>query len=759
MNEIAVAVGDLVRFCHRRGDLNQRAQGGPSGAEGIAGHQRIYARRPDHYQREYRLQYRHSYDDIHLVLNGRADGYDTLAGIVEEIKTTRRPPDELDDSLNELHLSQGRLYGAMLAKQLDLAGITIRLTRFNIDTGEEYRQDEYRTRKSLDDFLDVTLGAFADWVQTLSAIADARDASLNTLPFPHGQFRAGQRHLAELSYKCIDQGGQLLLSAPTGSGKTAAVLFPSLKALATGKHDKIAFVTQKTVGRKAAEDDLERCRQAGYRGTAVSLTAQETVCFSPGKACHGEDCPYAKGYYDKLPAALAAGIRRGQLRRLEIEALAKEFEVCPYELARDFVPWVDVIIADSHYWFSLSASVGDAAKRWTLLIDEAHNLPGRARNMYSAELSKALLMSARAESNGNIKRALEGINRQLLTLNREPWDEIDFHSEAQPPNALQRTLTVFAEAVAEQLAADPTALQARASLREFYFDCLHWSRVQSVWGEEFRFERQRDNGRQSLLLRLHCLDPARLLTAQHRQRHAVIAFSATLTPEHWCHQTLGFSDTAVSHRATSPFAPEQLRVTLTVDIDTRYRARQRTLDELARRLSAWLSASPGNSIVYFPSYRYLRDGLAAISEMQGVSDRCVWQQQPELSERQRVELLELLGQRQDVAAFCILGGVFGEGIDLPGDRLVNVAVIGVGMPQVNRHTRQLQEWYEQRFGKGFEYTFLYPGMQKVDQALGRVVRSDTDSGTALLIDPRYREAAYRQLLPPWWDYEMAPSVD
>ena len=758
MTKLTVSVTDLVRFCHRSGDIDHRFSPSPTGEQGVAGHQRVYSRRPDTYCSEYAVEYDHRETDLQLTLRGRADGYDPKQGVVEEIKTCRVAAASIPEQVTRMHMAQGRLYAAMIAAQDDLPTLDVRLTWFDIDRDKEDSLLESCSREELDAFLATTLAQFSDWLHMLAQLRSARDASLAALVFPFGEFRQGQRELAELTYKCIDQGGQLLLEAPTGSGKTAAVLFPALKALATDKHDKIAFVTAKTVGRRAAEDAMAHFREAGYSGSALSLTARDKVCLSPGSACHGDDCPYARAYYDKLPTAMEAAMLAPALRRQEIEDLAQRFEVCPYQLALDLLPWVDMVIADLHYVYSLTATLAGAmavsGMRWSVLLDEAHNLPDRARGMYSAALAKSALMAARSAANPVLAKSLARVNRAFLALQKERWQEVEFDSRESLPADLLRTLQDFTAATSEQLVEEPTYLQRRPELLSFFFDVLQFLRVAEQWGDDFRLELSRDAGRQSLRLTLNCLDPARLLAQKQQRAHAVTAFSATLSPMGWTRATLGLAEEAVCSRGTSPFASEQLIVRLVTDVDTRYRARDASLPSLAALLQQWLLSEAGNCIIYFPSYRYMQDCLQAMERVATASSsRTVWVQQREQDDVGREQLLHLLTQRCDVVAFCILGGVFGEGIDLPGDQLSSVVVVGVGMPQVNRGTRQLQRWYQQHGGNGFEYAFLYPGMLKVDQALGRVVRRMEDRGKALLIDPRYAEQQYRDLLPPWWDYQ------
>jgi DNA excision repair protein ERCC-2 len=375
--------------------------------------------------------------------------------------------------------------------------------------------------------------------------------------------------------------------------------------------------------------------------------------------------------------------------------------------------------------------------------------------MYSATLAKSAVLLAKSAASGALSKCLGRINQQFLALQNRPWREADFDTSEELPVALVDAAQRFALAVSEQLASEPAFLQRNPSLLEFYFEVLHFLRVAQQWGDDYRLQLTRDAGRQSLCVTLNCLDPARLLAERHCSAHSLIAFSATLSPLPWLRASLGLGERTVCSRATSPFASTQLRVCLATDIDTRYQRRADTLPELAQLLRHWLGITPGNCIVYFPSYHYLQECVAQVraTDLPPLS-RTVWVQARQQADAEREQLLQLLAEREDMVAFCILGGVFGEGIDLPGEHLRSVVIVGTGMPQVNRETRQLQAWYEARYAAGFEYTFLYPGMQKVGQALGRVIRRVEDTGSALLIDPRYRQRQYRELLPPWWDYQL-----
>ncbi|MFU8765707.1 MAG: DEAD/DEAH box helicase, partial [Haliea sp.] len=374
MTELLLTVRELALFCHRRGDIDHRFTPSPTGKQGIAGHQRIFGRRPASYQREFAVDFRRPGTPA-LHLRGRADGYDREQQLVEEIKTCRIDPAQIPEAVSRLGLAQGRLYAAMIAAQDDLPGLSVRLTWLQIDTDDEYALEQAYTRAELDAFLEDSLERYGAWLMLVARRRAARDASLEGLSFPHPQFRPGQRDLSERVYKCIHQAGRLLLEAPTGIGKTAAVLYPALKALARGRHDGMVFATTRISGRRAAQQAMARFAEAGYAGNALSLMAKEQVCLSPGRACHGDDCPYARGYYDRLPQAMEDALAEPLLDPKRLADIARRHEVCPYQLSLDFASWADVIVADVHHVFSPTANLADRliedGRRWTVLLDEA----------------------------------------------------------------------------------------------------------------------------------------------------------------------------------------------------------------------------------------------------------------------------------------------------------------------------------------------------------------------------------------------------
>jgi DNA excision repair protein ERCC-2 len=649
----------------------------------------------------------------------------------------------------------------MLAQAEGLPAVTVRLTWYQLDSGDEHTLEQHYEAAELAAFLADSLARYAAWLDTVDALAAERDAGIAALAFPHRDYRVGQRRAAELVYRCLDRGGQLLLEAPTGIGKTLAVLYPALKALATGKHDRLVFCTARHTGRRAAEQTLAQLEDGGLAATRLTLTAKERICFSPGKACRPEACPYAVGYYDKLPAARAEGVALRRLDQPALEALARRHALCPYQLAFDLLPWCDVIIADQHYAFSLGASLGQLAlergERWSLLVDEAHNLPARARDMYSASLNRPLLRAARRAARGRLRRALaavDGALADLAPLNADAGERV--RALDRPPDTVSEALQGLVAAAAALLVERPDVLAVPGPLQDAWFAALSYLRVSEEWDGDYRCDLHLDDGGEPAALVLNCLDPGRLLARRHDAGHASVAFSATLAPPSWMGERLGFRPDAVWHRCPSPFAPSQLAVTLEPAIDPRYAARAASRDALVARLLAWAGQHPGNCLVFFPSHRYLADCREAIGA--GLAGRRLWAQ-PAPGEPPGEDLLALLATARDVLALCVLGSGYSEGIDLPGDQLCSVVVVGPGLPHLSHDTRALEAWFAARGRDGFACACLYPALQRVNQALGRVIRADADRGAALLIDPRFLRAPYRGLLAPHWDYRPAGAED
>ncbi|HEX3141408.1 MAG TPA: ATP-dependent DNA helicase, partial [Rhizobacter sp.] len=574
---------------------------------------------------------------------------------------------------------------------------------------------------------------------------------LAALPFPYASFRSGQRALAEGVYKAAVAGRTLLAQAPTGIGKTVGTLFPLLKAMPGQSLDKIFFLTAKGSGRQLALDAAARI-QADQRPLRVlEMVAREKACEHPDKACHGDSCPLSKGFYDRLPAARSAALAHARLDKAALRELALQHQVCPYYLSQELARWCDVIVGDYNYYFDLSALLHSLAQanqwRVSVLVDEAHNLVERARAMYSAELDQASLKALRKTAPAALTLPLSRLNRAwnaLCKAQSEPYQVLP-----AVPEAFSSALQKATAAITEHLAEHPT--EVHPALQRFYFDVLHFSRVLELFDAHSLFDVSQNGGSTTLCLRN--VVPAPHLRPRFEAARSVALFSATLSPQRFHADTLGLPEGSAWVDVPTPFSPEQLRVRLVDHISTRYQHRDASLLPLAELMARQYAAQPGNYLAFFSSYEYLQKALASLrAHAPGLP---LWEQSRRMGEAEREEFLARFTDDSRGIGFAVLGGSFAEGIDLPGRRLIGAFIATLGLPQFNPVNEQMKQRLGERFGEGcaYDYAYLFPGLQKVVQAAGRVIRTPGDRGVVCLIDDRFGQAKVRRLLPGWWQIE------
>lgn len=743
-----VAVRALCEFTAKTGDLDLRFTPSPSAQEGQAGHAVVAARRRgSHYQAELSL----AGDYKHLSVRGRADGYDTAQNLLEEVKTFRGELSALPDNHRALHWAQAKVYGWLLCQKLQLADMRIALVYFDIATQQETVLCEMHTAAALQQHFELQCERFLQWAEQELAHRARRDTALAALRFPHEGFRTGQRELAEAVYKSATRGLCLMAQAPTGIGKTIGTLFPLLKACPGQGIDKIFFLTAKGSGRQLALDATARI-QANEPVPCLrvlELVARDKACEHPDKACHGESCPLARGFYDRLPAARQAALAQPLLDKTALRELALSHQVCPYYLSQELARWCDVIVGDYNYYFDLSALLHGLvqANQWrvSVLVDEAHNLVERARKMYSAELDQAGLKALRKTAPHALKPALDRLNRTWNALYKGQAQPYQVHSAvpAKFSEALQKAIA----AVSEHMAEHPTVVDAE--LQRFYFDALHFARVLELFDENSLFDVSLGTPRSALLC-LRNVVPAPHLKPRLQTAHSVTLFSATLRPQRYYADTLGLPDDAAWVDVPTPFSPEQLQVRVVDRISTRYQHREASLAPIAELMAQQYAAQPGNYLAFFSSFDYLQKVLASFR--QHAPEVPVWEQSRRMGEAEREQFLARFSATGEGIGFAVLGGSFAEGVDLPGRRLIGAFIATLGLPQLNPVNEQIKQRLGERFGSasGYDYAYLYPGVQKVVQAAGRVIRTPDDRGVVCLIDDRFASPKVRQLLPTWW---------
>ncbi len=749
--QYSVAVRALCEFTARRGDLDLRFTPAPSAQEGVAGHQWVAGRRGPRYETEIFLQ--GTFEQ--LAVRGRADGYDPALNRLEEIKTHRGDLAKQPANHRHLHWAQAKVYGWLLCQARGLAELNVALVYFDIASQQETTFCETHSAESLRLFFEDHCREFLAWARQELQHREGRDRSLAALAFPHAAFRTGQRELAESVYRGAATGRCVLAQAPTGIGKTVATVFGLLKAAAPQAIDKVFYLTAKSTGRRMALDAAALIARSApaLPLRVLELTARDKACEHRDKACHGDSCPLARGFYDRLPAARSESLALDCMDAPALRTVALKHGVCPYYLAQELARWVDLVVGDYNYWFDGSAMLHamTLGNEWRVgvLADEAHNLVERARAMYSATLSQASLRTVRSAAPAPVRPALDKVNRGWNVLRKARAAAPDAPLDALPAsflNALKQAAgaleTHFAEAAPG--AADGALLQA-------YFDILAFQRLAESFGTHSVLELAETAGastKPAASVRIQNLIPAPFLKPRFAAARTVTLFSATLSPPHYFIDMLGLPADTAWIDVESPFSPEQLAVQVVSRISTRYPHRQRSAAPIARLIAEQYAARPGNYLAFFSSFDYL--DLVAAEFRRAHPEVPAWTQGRGMDEAQRQAFLERFVPGGAGVGFAVLGGSFGEGIDLRGDRLVGAFVATLGLPQVNPRNEQLKERLEGVFGAGYDYTYLYPGIQKVVQAAGRVIRTQEDKGIVVLIDDRFARPAVRELLPAWW---------
>ncbi|WP_044874929.1 ATP-dependent DNA helicase [Pseudomonas sp. LFM046] len=750
----SIAVRALCEFTAKGGDLDLRFTPAPTAQEGIAGHAVVASRRGEGYQSEHPLEGEFG----PLKVRGRADGYDPIRNRLEEVKTYRGDLQRMPDNHRQLHWAQVKVYGWLLCQQLDLPEVELALVYFEVGSQKETLLTEPCTAEELRLFFEKQCAHFLAWAQQEVAHGDARNKALEHLAFPHSSFRHGQRQLAEAVYKAVSTGCCLMAQAPTGIGKTLGTLFPLLKAVPRQRLDKVFFLAAKTPGRQLALDALQQLRTEPLR--VLELAARDKACEHPENACHGESCPLARGFYDRLPAARAAAAERRWLDRAALRDVALAHQVCPYYLAQEMARWSDVVVGDYNYYFDSSALLHGlaAANQWRIavLVDEAHNLVDRARKMYSAELDQFAIKSLRKSAPAVLKKPLERVGRLWSELNRDQAE--DYRAYDAPPQKLLNALQGAVTAITDYLADNPTALDA--ALQDFYFEALQFGRMAEQFDSHSLFDISKRPAKGSGCLSRLCLRnlvPAPFLGPRFSASRSTVLFSATLNPRHYYSDLLGLAQNTPWLEVDSPFRAEQLQVRVVADVSTRYQHRSASLAPIAALMARQFEERPGNYLAFFSSYDYL----------QQVADRFareyphvpIWLQGRQMDEAARQAFIQRFEAGGEGIGFAVLGGAFGEGIDLPGERLIGAFVATLGLPQLNPVNEQLKQRMAELFGAGYDYAYLYPGLQKVVQAAGRVIRTTEDQGVVHLIDDRFARQDVQRLLPNWWSIEeLRPSL-
>lgn len=754
---LRLPVRALAELVHRRGDLHARLDGRTRADEGIQAQRRLQKDRPAGYVRERAVALTAELAGLTVTVAGRIDGCD-LDGpeiLVEEFKTTRAEADASHAHHAGVHWAQARLYAGMLAEELDDGrGFRLRLLYCHPETLATRTFSRMESAVGVRTFLTETLAEYEQWLIRQHAHESLRNRRLGSLAFPFPAFRPFQRAMARRAYRALRDREHLLLEAPTGSGKTAATLYPAIRALESCGYRRILFLTSRTTGALAARDAVERMDPDGTFLRHVSITAKEKACFLPGTPCEPDACPYARGYYDRSRAAVVDLLERRRGDPQTVAQVAREHQVCPFELSLDAASWCDLVVADYNYVFDPVVRLQrfsrdpDAA----LLVDESHQLVPRVRDMLSLHLTRAEVKDALAASPPEpLARRLRALDRALGTLKcREALAE---EKVIGRPEGLLRSMQRFVEQAAEgesggtrSLLADEAGT-ASGSVQDLLFNCSRWLRSEA-WYHPERFLYLGSARGRHVEVRLACVEPGPYIRERFDDYGGHVRFSGTLSPLSLYARLHGEAG-APAERAGNPFGAAQLRVLVVDDVPTYLRQRQGSAGNLADLIHTVAGARRGHYLAAFPSFEYLT--LAAEAFEARYPGTALIRQSPGMGEAERSEFLAAFHpEAPPRLGFVVLGGVFGESVDFSAARLAGVICVGVGLPPPSVTRSELARHFQEQGLDGAAVAYHQPAMVKVLQMAGRLLRSPDDRGVLCLVDERFRQPAYRQFFPEHW---------
>ncbi|MBR5509895.1 MAG: ATP-dependent DNA helicase [Lachnospiraceae bacterium] len=756
---IRVSVRNLVEFLLRSGDLDNRYSGRRETEAMQAGsrlHRKIQGKMGSGYQAEVSFRHQVLLGEICISVEGRADGVWTDDGMVtvDEIKGTYRDIQRMDAAM-PVHLAQAKCYAYFYADQHQLEHIRTRMIYANLDTEETEYFTEDHTYVELKDWFFDLMDEYEKWISFEYHWKIQRAVSLRCMEFPF-TYREGQKELAVSVYKTILRKKRIFIQAPTGVGKTLSTLFPSLKAMGEGLNDKIFYLTARTITRTVAADAMDILREQKIRVKSMILTAKEKLCICEEMECNPEHCPCAKGHFDRINDAVFDLWVNGpdSCTREVILEQAHRYQVCPFELNLDLALWMDVIICDYNYVFDpnvyLKRFFGDGIKgEYQFLIDEAHNLVERGRTMYSASLCKEDFLQIKRLIKGKsalLTQTLDRCNRHLLILKRECED--GYQRQQQIGGFTLHLMHLMSEL--DRFMEHLNQEELRKTLTDFYFDIRDFLNISDRLDENYEiYTELAADGR--FYLRLFCVRPAVNLRLCLDKGLSTVLFSATLLPVNYYKDLLTGDMEDYAVYARSPFDTRNRLLLIGTDVSSRYTRRcGQEYEKIASYIYGTAKSCKGNYLVFFPSYQMLDEVYCRCIQYEDI--RCI-RQNADMDEEEREIFLEQFHGEQDksMAAFCVMGGIFSEGIDLPGDRLIGALIIGTGLPMVCREREILKEFFDRKGLDGFAYAYLYPGMNKVLQAAGRVIRTDEDQGVILLLDERFMNSSYKKLFPREWE--------
>ena len=693
-NDVKISVRELVEFVLRYGDIDTSIVSSVRALQGISIHKKLQTEGGENYIKEVSLKHEFEFSSIKYKVEGRADGIITEEDscTIDEIKTVAYDLNSITEP-DLLHISQAKVYGYIYCIQNNLDKIKLRVTYYNIKTDEVKRfLEEYTTCELTEFFYDI-IKKYSIFINVLRNFDEISKKSIKKIKFPFDSYRKGQREMAVSIYNTIKEKKKIFINAPTGIGKTISALFPGIKAMGEGYADKIFYLTSKTTNRGMAEDGINKLRDKGLKIKSVTLTSKEKICFAEEVLCKPEVCPYAKGHYDRINEAVLDILRNeDNLSRDSIESYSKKHNVCPFEFSLDLSLYSDIIICDYNYVFDprvyLRRFFGDgaAALNAVFLIDEAHNLVDRGRDMFSASLFKDdFLKGKKLTSNKKIINSLNSVNKVFLNIKKEMTDNFltvkDERGEIYTPlNKLVLNLEEYF-----------THNEYNKELQQIYFDALAFIRISEFYDERYvtYIEKQDKN----ISIKLFCIDPSYLLREALKRGGSAVFFSATLSPLKYYKEVLGGDENDYNLSLASPFSRKNRLLLIEDNMSTKYGNRDNTYTDLADYIYTLYSCRQGNYMAFFPSYLYMEKVFKAFNEKYNLSTYC---QARDMKEEERTAFINRFEIEKDSISFCVLGGVFSEGIDLSGDKLIGVIIVSVGLSKICTENDIIKDYFHNK---------------------------------------------------------------
>lgn len=757
--QLHISVRNLVEFIFREGDIDNRGGklANPDAmTEGTRIHRMIQKSMGPDYQAEVPLSITFEEKDYVLTIEGRADGFfldEEEVPVIDEIKGMYMNLEHLEEPIY-VHKAQAMCYAYIVSVQNNIQRIGIQMTYCNLDTNEIKRFIEYYTFEEVESWFLELIDSYKRWAEFEIRWKRLRQNSIKALDFPF-EYREGQKNLVTDVYRTILRRKTLFLQAPTGVGKTISTVYPAVKAVGEGLGDRIFYLTAKTITATVARDTFALLTEQGYRGKVIQLTAKEKMCFCDEVECNPIHCPYARGHFDRVNDAVYDILQSEDLMTRDVLLeYARKHEVCPFEFSLDVSSWSDDIVCDYNYVFDptvyLKRFFQEGIKGdYIFLVDEAHNLVERSREMYSATLCKEDVLAAKRllkPYHKGLESLLDKCNKQMLEYKRE----CNGYHIYENLGSIMYTLMNIASKLSDFLQ-KPMDIPGRKEILDFYFVVRNFLAIYDLVDENYVIYSE-INEEGKFVIKLFCVDPSKNLQRCLDKGNATIFFSATLLPINYYKDLLSTKKDNYAVYAKSTFSDAKRLLMLGRDVSTKYT--RRNIDEftkISNYIDATVKVKKGNYMVFFPSYALMNQVYEVFVEKNHEVDVIV--QQNNMREAEREEFLRSFEEEREksLVAFCVMGGIFGEGIDLKNDKLIGAIIVGTGLPQISNEREILKNYYDDRSGSGFDFAFRYPGMNKVLQAAGRVIRTTEDYGIILLLDERFLQSDYTSIFPREWD--------